>query len=183
VWAEPRATNAGPIRGVGYAGPIPLATIDDPVAGLGAMLVPDAGRFDASENFEYRNAEAVLAIWDALVDGGRVLWDEGHGQFWNLAKFGRFAALAANRGNDVAPTETIDRRTLAGADAFVITTPPRAFSTPEFDALAAFVAGGRALLLHDQRTFAGSTRRRTSTRSPSGSIWPSASTPTRSSTR
>jgi hypothetical protein len=183
VWAEPRATNAGPIRGVGYAGPIPLATIDDPVAGLGAMLVPDAGRFDASENFEYRNAEAVLAIWDALVDGGRVLWDEGHGRFWNLAKFGRFAALAANRGNDVAPTETIDRRTLAGADAFVIRTPPRAFSTPEFDALAAFVAGGRALLLHDQRTFAGSTRRRTSTRSPSGSIWPSASTPTRSSTR
>lgn len=154
VRAEPTASNASP-RGVAYDGSIPLVSVDGSVAGFGAMLIPDAGRFDANENFEYHNAEAVLAIWDALVDGRDVRWDGSHGQYWNLSKFGRFAALATDRGYDVAPTETIDRPTLAGADGLVITTPPQAFSPTELDALATFVADGGALLLHDQADFRG----------------------------
>lgn len=154
VRAEPTASNASS-RGVTYDGPIPLVSIDGTVAGFGAMLVPDAGRFDASENFEYHNAEAVLDVWDALVGGGNVRWDESHGQYWDLPKFERFAALAADRGYDVAPSSGIDRETLAGADGLVITTPPQALSTPELDALAGFVADGGALLLHDQASFRG----------------------------
>lgn len=155
VWAEPTASNAGSQRGVEYDGPIPLVSVDGTVVGFGAMLVPDAGRFDASENFEYHNAEAVLGIWDALLDGGGVRWDESHGQYWNLEKFERFAALAADRGYDVAPASVIDRRTLADADGLVITTPPRALEPAELDALAAFVADGGALFLHDQADFRG----------------------------
>lgn len=155
AWAEPTASNVRSLRGVEYDGPIPLVSVDGAVAGFGAMLVPDAGRFDASENFEYRNAEAVLALWDALVGGGTVRWDESHGQYWSLGKFERFAALAADRGYDVAPTSAIDRRTLADADGLVITTPPRAFSSAELDALAGFVDDGGALFLHDQAGFRG----------------------------
>lgn len=155
VHAEPTASNAGSPRGVTYDGPIPLVSVDGSVAGFGAMLVPDAGRFDASENFEYRNAEAVLGLWDALVGGGAVRWDESHGQYWDLAKVGRFAALAADRGYDVEPASAIDERTLAGADGLVIATPPRPFSPIELDVLAGFVAGGGALLLHDQADFRG----------------------------
>ncbi|MFC7221712.1 DUF4350 domain-containing protein [Halalkalicoccus sp. GCM10025322] len=155
VWAESTASNAGSSRGVGYDGPIPLVSVDGAVAGFGAMLVPDAGRFDASENFEYHNAEAVLGIWDALLDGGDVRWDESHGQYWNLEKFERFAALAADRGYDVAPASAIDGRTLADAAGLVITTPPRALEPAELDALAAFVADGGALFLHDQADFRG----------------------------
>lgn len=155
VRAEPTASNAGSPRGVEYDGPIPLVSVDGPVVGFGAMLVPDAGRFDASENFEHYNAEAVLAIWDALVDGSVVLWDESHDQYWDLAKFGRFATLAADRGYDVDPASTIDRRTLTDADGLAITSPSSSFSPTELDALAAFVADGGALLLHDQADFRG----------------------------
>lgn len=155
VWAEPTATNVGSPRGVEYDGPIPLVSVDGRIAGFGAMLVPDAGRFDASENFEYRNVVAVLGIWDALVGDGAVRWDESHGQYWSLEKFERFAALAADRGYDVSPASAIDRRTLADADGLVITTPPRAFSSAELDALAGFVDDGGALFLHDQADFRG----------------------------
>lgn len=157
VWSEPTASNVASPRGVEYDGeePIPLVSVDRRVAGFGAMLVPDAGRFDASENFEYGNAAAVLGIWDALLDGGAVRWDGSHGQYWDLAKFERFAALAADRSYDVSPASAIDERTLADADGLVITTPPRAFSSVELDALAGFVADGGALFLHDQADFRG----------------------------
>lgn len=154
--AEPTAFALDPARGAATGdAPIPLASVDGSVAGFGAMLVPDAGRFDAGRNFEYRNVAAVLGVWDSLIDGDTVLWDGSHGQYWTLGKFGRFAGRAAERGYRVRPASAVDRPTLAGADALVVTTPPAPFSAGELDALAAFVERGGAVVLHDQAGFRG----------------------------
>jgi hypothetical protein len=159
VRAEPTAESVASPRAdvvpLGGSDPLPLVSIDGNVAGFGAMLVPDAGRFDADENFEYHNAEAVLQVWDALVDGERVLWDGSHDQYWDLTKFARFAELAGRRGYDVEPSSAIDSSTLADADGLVVATPGRPFTSAELDALAAFVDDGGALLLHDQADFRG----------------------------
>lgn len=157
VRAEPTAENDESARNdaVGYDGFIPLISIDGSVAGIGTMLVPDAGRFDAARNFEYHNADALLAVWDALIDGDTVLWDGTHGQYWDLGKFERFADAAADRGYRIRPAPGIDGPTLAGADAVVITTPPEPFSATELDALAGFAERGGAVMLHDQAGFRG----------------------------
>jgi hypothetical protein len=159
VRAEPTAVSVASPRAdvvpLGGSDPLPLVSVDGSVAGFGAMLVPDAGRFDAGENFAFHNAEAVLRVWDALVDGERVLWDGSHDQYWNLTKFARFAALAGRQGYDVEPASAVDASTLADAHGLVITTPQLGFSSTELDALASFVDDGGALLLHDQAGFRG----------------------------
>lgn len=158
VRAEPTAYNVDSTRGdaVAYGDdPIPLVSIDGRVAGVGAMLVADPGRQGAHDTHSRANERALLSLWDSLIDGDRVRWDESHGQYWRLDAFDRFRGAAAERGYAVEPTAAIDRPTLADADGIVITTPPRAFSGAERDALAAFVESGGALVLHDQASFRG----------------------------
>jgi len=125
---------------------IPIAAVDGAVAGFGGTLVAD----EASG--EYDSTKYLLNVWDQLVGPGTVLWDEGHGQFFDLDAFGDFAGAAADAGYDVRATTDL-KSDSDGADALVITSPSEAFSDAELDALSAFVEDGGALLLHDQDDF------------------------------
>jgi hypothetical protein len=156
VWAEKSAYNFDSSRGssVRYEGEsIPLVSVDGTVAGFGAMLVPNGGQIGAHVNFEYDNVRVVHVIWDSLLDGETVYWDEGHNQYWSLDKFGRFADYIENAGYSVEATEDLSK--LDGADGLVITTPPEALSPTELDTLNEFVEEGGALFLHDQADFRG----------------------------
>ncbi|WP_267639303.1 DUF4350 domain-containing protein [Haloarchaeobius amylolyticus] len=153
VWAEDTATNDDADDdgdAVEYSGRIPLVAIDDSnagaVAGFGTMLVPD------DTDFTTGNDEFVLNVWDALVGGGTVRWDESHGQFYDLGSFQTFESYAEANGYDVQATGDLVAD-LDGADALVVTTPADAFSDAEQTALADFVADGGTLMLHDQSDF------------------------------
>lgn len=156
VWAEESAYNFDSSRGeslIYEEDPIPLVSVDNSVVGFGAMLVPDGGQIGAHVNFEYGNVRVVHAIWNSLLDGETVYWDEGHNQYWSLDKFGRFAEYVTEAGFTITGTE--DLSDLDNADGLVITTPPEPFSPAELDALSEFVDEGGALFLHDQADFRG----------------------------
>lgn len=155
VWAEPSAYNFDSSRGESLIyedDPIPLVSVDDRVAGFGAMLVPDGGQIGAHVSFEYDNLRVVRTIWDELLDGNTVYWDESHNQYWSLDKFGRFAEYMREAGYTIETTTEFD---LGGADGLVITTPPESFSSAELDAIAEFIERGGALFVHDQADFRG----------------------------
>jgi endonuclease YncB( thermonuclease family) len=151
VYAEPTASNEdsdGNGDAVFYPEDtdIPLVAVDGNVAGLGAPFVDDG--FDATAD----NEEFLVNLYDQLVGGGTVLWDEGHGQFYDLASFPEFESYAEENGYSLeATTDLIGD--LSGADAIVITSPSAAFTSDELDALGSFVAGGGAVFLHDQSDF------------------------------
>ncbi|WP_439026172.1 DUF4350 domain-containing protein [Haloarchaeobius sp. DT45] len=153
VWAADTATNGDADDdddAVEYPGRIPLVAVDESnagaVAGFGTMLVPDDADFTTG------NEEFVLNVWDDLVGGGTVLWDESHGQFYDLDSFQTFESYAEANGYDVQATGDLTAD-LGSADALVVTSPADAFSDAEKSALADFVADGGALLLHDQSDF------------------------------
>ena len=125
---------------------IPLVAVDGSVVGFGAMLVTD----DA--DFSYGNEEFVLNVWDDQIGGGTVLWDEGHGQFYDLSQFSQFESYAEDRGYTVEATTDLESD-LSGADAVVVTSPSDSFGDAEKDALSSFVADGGTVLLHDQSDF------------------------------
>jgi endonuclease YncB( thermonuclease family)/PKD repeat protein len=126
---------------------IPLAAADGSVFGIGAPFVNDG---DA--DFESGNEEFLLNVWDDLVGGGTVLWDEGHDQFYDLSKFGNFEEYAESNDYDVVATSEFTAD-LDGANALVVTSPSVAFTDAELDALASFLDDGGALILHDQSDF------------------------------
>ncbi|WP_458205713.1 DUF4350 domain-containing protein [Haladaptatus sp. NG-SE-30] len=153
VWAEETATNNdadgnGDAYLYGDATPIPLVATDTGVVGFGSVLVSDA---DVS--YEYGNEEFVLNVWDDELGGsGTVLWDEGHGQYYTLAKSAEFESYAENNGYTVTATTTL-ASDLGSADAAVITSPAEAFTTSELNDLATFVSNGGTLFLHDQSDY------------------------------
>ena len=151
VWAEPTATNVdsdddGDAVDYGDDQQIPLVGVDGSVVGFGAMVAND----DA--DFRFGNEEFLLNVWDEQIGSGTVLWDEGHGQFYSLDRFGSFERYAENDGYTVEATESL-ADDLSDADGVVITSPSDAFSGSERDALAGFVDDGGAVLLHDQSDF------------------------------
>ncbi|MXR52222.1 ABC transporter [Halovenus sp. WSH3] len=150
VAAEPTASNEdsdGTGDAVSYPddAAIPLVAIDGAVAGLGAPFVDEG--FDTSAD----NEEFLLNLYDSLVGGGTVLWDEGHGQFYDLASFPEFESYAEKNGYTLE--STTDLTDLSGAAAVVITSPADSFSDAERTALSEFVADGGAVILHDQSDF------------------------------
>lgn len=157
LWAEPTAYNVdvGRSEPVRYDGRIPLVSVDGRVAGVGSMLAADPARQGGHATYADANGQALLSLWDALIDGDRVRWDGSHEQYWSLDAFERFRGRAEEAGYAVEPTDAIDEATLADADGLVITTPPRTFDPAELDALATFVDRGGALVLHDQASFRG----------------------------
>lgn len=153
VWAEDTATN-GDEDGVGDAysygddARIPLVAVDWNVVGFGSMLVTDS---DA--DWQKGNEEFVLNVWDdALGGSGTVLWDESHGQYYDLAAFSEFEAYAEDNGYAVRATTSL-ASDLSKADAAVVTSPATTFTSSELDALGDFVANGGWLFLHDQSDY------------------------------
>ncbi|SEW24468.1 thermonuclease family protein [Natrinema salifodinae] len=174
AWAEPTATNvdltgAEPYH---YADDerIPLITRDGRAVGFGAPFVEDASDHDENRAF-------VRGVWDEVIDGETVYWDESHGQYYDAGRFESFVADAEaagyavdgtddllavlggttrneNGGDDATETEA-EAGSDADADAVVITTPETPFSDDELAALEAFVDDGGAVFLHDQSDYGG----------------------------
>lgn len=126
--------------------PIPLVAVDGPVAAFGAPFVED------DVNFNYGNEQFALNVWDALVGGGRVLWDAGHDQYYTADRFQSFVTYVERNGYTVEETTTLVD-SLDDADAVVITSPSIGYSTDELDALRQFRAEGGAILVHHQSDF------------------------------
>jgi len=150
VFSEPAATNGDADENgdaVDYPddAEIPLVAVDGTVAGFGAPFVGEG--FDSTAD----NEEFLLNLYDSLVDGGTVLWDEGHDQFYDLASFPEFESYAEENGYDLQATTDLEAD-LSAADGVVITSPS-GFSDSELSALNSFVQGGGAVILHDQSDF------------------------------
>ena len=158
VWAEPTAYTVdedGDGDAVDYPDgtDVPVAAVDGSVVGLTGPFATTDTDFGA-----YGNEEFLLNVYDELLGGnGTILHDEGHGQYYTLSENGGddfrvFADYLEERG--YAYEATTDLRTdLAGADAVAITSPAESFTDDELEALASFVDGGGALVLHDQSDF------------------------------
>ena len=153
VWAESTATNHD-ADGDNYAylyadsTDVPLVAVDGTVVGFGAMVVNDG-----NADWQYGNEEFVLNVWDdALGGSGTVLWDEGHGQYYDLASFSEFESYAEQNGYTVRATSSLTSD-LSSADAAVITSPSSSFSTAELNDLFDFVDSGGWLFLHDQSDY------------------------------
>ncbi|MEE6209747.1 thermonuclease family protein [Salarchaeum sp. III] len=154
VWAHESATAVDE-DGNGDTVPYPnsrppLVAVDGSVVGLGAPFATD------ETDFASGNDEFLLNVWDEHVGGGTVLWDEGHGQYYELSKFSRFESYAESNGYTVeSPTSLA--ADLPDADAVVVTSPD-AFSDAELDAVRSFRDRGGAVFLHHQADYGGYDR-------------------------
>ena len=152
VWAEDTAYNVdedGDGNAVPYPEdiPIPLVASDARTVGFGAPIAQD------DTNFERGNEEFVLNVLDAEVGGsGTVLFDEGHGQFYDTGEFDAFIDYAESNGYAIEGTSTL-AADLDGAQGAIVTSPSDPFTESELSALATFVGAGGALLLFSQSDF------------------------------
>lgn len=152
VWTEQTAFNVdedGDGNAVNYpdSARIPLVASDDGIVAFGAPIVQDNTRFARDGNEEF-----VLNVLDAEVGGGTVLFDEGHGQFYDTRKFDAFIDYAEMNGYAIEATTDIAAN-LDGAKAAIITSPSEAFTDAQLTALDNFVTAGGSLLLFSQSDF------------------------------
>jgi endonuclease YncB( thermonuclease family) len=162
VWGEPTATNGdedGNGDAVSYPSetPIPLVAVDSGVVGVGAPLVADG-----DDNFGAGNEEFLLNVWDDQLGSGKVLWDESHGQYYDLSRFGQFETYAESNGYDVQATaeyavegssDLVNALDTAAPAGVVITSPSEGFTDAEQSRLATYVENGGTLLVHSQSDF------------------------------
>ncbi|MFU8868690.1 thermonuclease family protein [Natronococcus sp.] len=127
---------------------IPLVSRDGSVIGFGAPLVDDDNTHDENDAF-------VRSLWDEVIDGDTVYWDESHGQYYGSWQFADFIADAEADGYDVSGTDDLLDALEDDADAVVITTPEQPFTGEELEALASFVDDGGVVFFHDQSEFGG----------------------------
>jgi endonuclease YncB( thermonuclease family) len=164
VWAESSASNTdsdgnGDATTYPNGTDIPLVAVDEPgsgaVVGIGCPLVPNDTDFKAG------NEEFLLNVFDRTIGSGTVLWDDGHGQFYQLDSsgnggngpgFAQFEAYAERNGYRLESTTDV-AADLGGADALVVTSPSEAFTSAEESAVADFVANGGVLFLLSQSDF------------------------------
>jgi len=164
VWAASTASNTdsdGNGDAVSYPDDVdvPLVAVDESgsgaVVGIGCPLVPN------DTDFKSGNEEFLLNAMDALVGSGTVLWDDGHGQFYQLDSSGnggngpgfkQFEAYAEGNGYSLESTTDV-AADVADADALVVTSPSEAFSSAEETAVAEFVADGGVVFLVTQSDF------------------------------
>ena len=128
----------------------PLVSEDGGVVGFGSTELVS----DTNGGFNLGNEEFLLNIWDAKVSGDRIVWDEGHDQYWSLNKYSVFQEYAEGVGYEISTTTSL-ASDVSEADAVVLTSPSSALTQEELGALAKFVEGGGALFLHDQSDFQG----------------------------
>ncbi len=148
VYAEPTASNedgdsAGDAVVYSNGTPIPLAAVDGQVAGFGSQLVTNG------TNFRAGNEEFLLNVWDDLIGGGTVLYDESHGSYNSLSDFSNMANYASTQGSYTVTATQDLTADLSGADAVMITSPSSSFTSTELSALSSFVSNGGVVLLHD----------------------------------
>jgi endonuclease YncB( thermonuclease family) len=164
VWAESTAKNTdsdGNGDAVSYPDgtDVPLVAVDESsagaVVGIGCPLVPN------DTDFAVGNEEFLLNVMDDVVGSGTVLWDDGHGQFYQLDSdgnggsgpgFAQFEAYAERNGYSLESTTDV-AADLGDADALVVTPPSDAFTADEESALADFVANGGTVFLVSQSDF------------------------------
>ncbi len=152
VWAEQTAFNVdedGDGNAVNYPDSvrIPLVASDGGIVGFGAPIVQDNTRFARDGNEEF-----VLNILDAEVGSGTILFDEGHGQFYDTSMFDAFIDYAEANGYTIEATTDLAAG-LSSAQAAIITSPSEAFTDSQLAALATFVGDGGNLLLFSQSDF------------------------------
>jgi endonuclease YncB( thermonuclease family) len=121
---------------------IPLVAVDGGVVGFGAQLVTNGANFQAG------NEQFVLNVWDQLIGGGTVLYDESHGSYNTLADFSNMENYAENNGYTVTASSDLSAD-LSGADAVMISSPGSAFTSSEKSDLQNFVSNGGVVLMHD----------------------------------
>ena len=133
--------------------PVVSVDIDSSVAGLGTPELIE----DEEANFSAGNEEFVLNLFDEIIDGGTVLWDEGHDGFWTITddednSFDDFVDYAESNGYSVDPTTDVESD-LDDADGIVIASPSDAYTDDEIDALSDFSDDGGGILLFDESDF------------------------------
>ncbi|WP_449272124.1 DUF4350 domain-containing protein [Halorubrum lipolyticum] len=121
---------------------------DRPIVAFGVPFATNGVQFG-----QYGNEEVLLNVFDAYADSDTVLWDEGHGQFYDLASHESFAGYAEDNGYVVEATTDLEDDLFGPASAIVITSPTDSFSTDELDALASFSDAGGLVVLMDQSDF------------------------------
>ncbi|WP_203230546.1 DUF4350 domain-containing protein [Halorubrum distributum] len=131
--------------------PLPLMAVDQnlPVVAFGFPFAQD----DGVTFGEYGNEEVLLNVLDEYADSETVLWDEGHGQFYDLASHSGFEGYAEENGYTVEATTDLESDLLGPASAIVITSPSESFSGSEIDALTDFIDAGGLVVLMDQSDF------------------------------
>ncbi|MDV7348732.1 lamin tail domain-containing protein [Halorubrum distributum] len=131
--------------------PLPLMAVDQnlPVVAFGFPFAQD----DGVTFGQYGNEEVLLNVLDEYADSETVLWDEGHGQFYDLASHSGFEGYAEENGYDVAATTDLESDLLGPASAIVITSPSESFSGSEITALDDFADAGGLIVLMDQSDF------------------------------
>jgi endonuclease YncB( thermonuclease family) len=156
VTAESTASQSG--GSVSYSENIPLAGVDGDarVGVLGGPLVDEA--YEADEGYDvdtsgYENFVLTTNLIDYLgAASGDVLIDGGHGQFG--ADYGLSSEDAAyyqryleGVGLGFEQVNTLTTDNLSRGRTLIVTSPPEAFSSSEFGALASFRDDGGSVIL------------------------------------
>lgn len=128
----------------------PLVSEDGSVVGFGSTEFVG----DKNGGFGSGNEEFLLNLWDAKTDGNVVLWDEGHGQYWDLSRYSMFREYARQSGYTVRGTSEVESD-LQEASGVVITSPSTSFSQGEIRRLSEFAKDGGAVFLFDQSDYQG----------------------------
>jgi endonuclease YncB( thermonuclease family) len=126
---------------------LPLVAADGSVVAFGFPFAQDAVTFGP-----YGNEEVLLNVLDEYAGSGTVLWDEGHGQYYDLESHSSFAGYAGENGYTVEATSDV-LVDLPSADAVVVTSPSDSFSDTEVDALSSFADDGGLVVLMDQSDY------------------------------
>jgi len=127
--------------------PLPLIAADGPVVAFGFPFAQNDVSFG-----QYGNEEVLLNVLDEHAGSGTVLWDESHGQFYDLASHSSFAGYAESNGYDVTAAASL-LGNLADASAVVVTSPADAFTDDELSALSSFAGDGGLVVLMDQSDY------------------------------
>ncbi|CQH59722.1 endonuclease domain protein [Halobacterium hubeiense] len=126
---------------------LPLVAADGPVVAFGFPFAQNDVSFG-----QYGNEEVLLNVLDEYAGSGTVLWDESHGQFYDLASHSSFAGYAEENGYEVTAASSLPGN-LADASAVVVTTPADAFTENELSVLSMFASDGGLVVLMDQSDF------------------------------
>lgn len=138
--------------------PVPMAAMQSIGSGKvfasGAMLIANGYRAT------YQNPQYFTNVLDYLTGtaGGTVLFDEGHGQYYNAGGLSQITAFIEARGYVASFTgenKAITGDRLKNVKVLVISTPDSvgAFTQAELDAVSAFVANGGSVILLSQTDY------------------------------